>query len=65
MALANEVFWPPELEVRRARRIVAALRRAEAEGRGAAARDGKMIDGASERMAKYVIDLADAIAGRA
>ncbi|MEB3366671.1 CoA ester lyase [Saccharopolyspora karakumensis] len=59
--LANEVFTPPESEVKRARRIVAELRRAEAEGRGAAAVDGKMIDAASERMARNVIALDDAI----
>lgn len=59
--LANEVFTPPESEVERARRIVAELRRAETEGRGAAAVDGKMIDAASERMARNVIALDDAI----
>jgi citrate lyase beta subunit len=59
--LANEVFTPPDAEVERARRIVAELRRAESEGRGAAAVDGKMIDAASERMARNVIALDDAI----
>jgi citrate lyase beta subunit len=59
--LANEVFTPPDAEVERARRIVAELRRAESEGRGAAAVDGKMIDAASERMAHNVIALDDAI----
>ena len=61
VALANEIFSPPEAEVTRARRIVEELRKAEAEGRGAAALDGKMIDAASERMAKNVIALDDAI----
>lgn len=65
VALANSVFSPPKPEIDRARRIVAELRKAEAEGRGAAALDGKMIDAASERMAKNVIDVADAIAARA
>lgn len=64
VALANEVFSPPETEVTRARRIVEELRKAEAEGRGAAALDGRMIDAASERMAKNVLVLAEAIAGR-
>jgi len=59
--LANEVFSPPEAEVARAYRIVAELRRAESEGRGAAAVDGKMIDAASERMAQTVITLHEAI----
>jgi citrate lyase subunit beta/citryl-CoA lyase len=61
VALANEIFSPPEAEVTRARRIVDELRKAEAEGRGAAALDGKMIDAASERMAQNVIALDDAI----
>jgi citrate lyase subunit beta/citryl-CoA lyase len=65
VAIANEVFSPPDAEVARARRIVEELRRAEAEGRGAASLDGKMIDAASERMAANVIQLADAIAARA
>jgi citrate lyase subunit beta/citryl-CoA lyase len=61
VALANAIFSPPEAEVTRARRIVEELRKAEAEGRGAAALDGKMIDAASERMAQNVIALDDAI----
>jgi len=62
VALANEVFSPPAAEVDRARRIVEELRKAEADGRGAAAVDGKMIDAASERMARTVLEMADAIA---
>jgi malyl-CoA/(S)-citramalyl-CoA lyase len=61
VALANEVFSPPEAEVERARRIVEALKTAEAEGRGAAAVDGKMIDAASERMARAILEIAAAI----
>ncbi len=63
IALANEVFSPPEAEVSRARRIIEELRKAEAEGRGAASLDGKMIDAASEKMARNVLVLAEAIAG--
>lgn len=59
--LANEVFSPPPAEVDRARRIVAALRAAAAEGKGAASLDGKMIDAASERMAQTIISLDSAI----
>ncbi len=62
IALANDVFSPPTTEVNRARRIIEELKKAEAEGRGAAALDGKMIDAASERMARNVIVVADAIA---
>jgi len=63
--LANEVFSPPEAEVTRARRILEELKKAEAEGKGAASLDGKMIDAASERMANNVIAVADAIAAQA
>ncbi len=59
--LANEVFSPPQAEVDRAQRIIEALREAEAQGKGAASVDGKMIDAASERMAKTVIAMDDAI----
>jgi citrate lyase beta subunit len=59
--LANEVFSPPEAEVDRARRIIKALRQAEAQGKGAASVDGKMIDAASERMAQTVIAMDEAI----
>ena len=64
IAMANDVFSPPEAEVTRARRIIEELRKAEAEGKGAAALDGKMIDAASEKMAMNVLSLADAIATR-
>jgi citrate lyase beta subunit len=59
--LANELFSPPEAEVDRARRIIDALRQAEAQGKGAASVDGKMIDAASERMAQTVIAMDEAI----
>lgn len=59
--LANEVFSPPPAELDRARRIIDALRQAEAQGKGAASVDGKMIDAASERMAQTVIAMDEAI----
>lgn len=64
IAMANDVFSPPEAEINRARRIIEELRKAEAAGKGAAALDGKMIDAASERMAMNVLSLADAIDAR-
>ncbi|MGY6696161.1 MAG: HpcH/HpaI aldolase/citrate lyase family protein [Roseinatronobacter sp.] len=64
IAMANDVFSPPEAEVIRARRVIEELRKAEAEGKGAAALDGKMIDAASEKMALNVLSLAEAIATR-
>ena len=64
VALANEVFSPPEAEVTRARRIIEELKKAAAMGKGAASLDGRMIDAASERMAMNVLVLADAISGK-
>ena len=61
VTLANEVFSPPAAEVDRARRILAALDEAAAEGRGAAQLDGRMIDAASARMAENVVAQAAAI----
>jgi len=58
------VFSPPEAEVTRARRIIEEMRKAEAQGKGAASLDGKMIDAASERMANNVLSVADAIAAK-
>jgi citrate lyase subunit beta/citryl-CoA lyase len=55
------VFSPPAKEVARARRIIEALKEAEEQGKGAAALDGKMIDAASERMARNVLVVHEAI----
>jgi citrate lyase subunit beta/citryl-CoA lyase len=65
IALANEVFSPTPDEVSRAERILAALDQASLEGQGAAQLDGRLIDAASARMARNVVDMARAIAGRA
>ena len=59
--LANEIFSPTAKEVERAERILAALKEAEAQGKGAASLDGKMIDAASEKMAKNLLVTAAAI----
>jgi citrate lyase beta subunit len=64
IALANEVFSPPPAEVERARRILAALDEAAREGRGAAQLDGKMIDAASARMARNVVQTHEAVVHR-
>jgi citrate lyase subunit beta/citryl-CoA lyase len=63
--LANEVFSPTAKEVDKAQRIIAALKEAAEQGKGAASLDGKMIDAASERMARNVIATADAIGASA
>ena len=62
--LANEVFTPPEREIEKAKRILAALKDAAAHGKGAAALDGRLIDAASERMANNVVKIAEAIAAK-
>jgi citrate lyase subunit beta/citryl-CoA lyase len=64
IGLANEVFSPPAEEVDHARRIIAALAEAAAEGRGAAQLEGRMIDAASARMAENVVAQAAAIRGK-
>jgi citrate lyase subunit beta/citryl-CoA lyase len=60
--LANDVFSPLPAEIERAKRIIVALKEAEAQGKGAASLDGKMIDAASEKMARNVLVVAEAIA---
>src|SRR5947209_4932353 len=59
--LADDVVSPPAADVDRAQPIIEALRQAAAQGKGAAAVDGKMIDAASERMAQTVIAMDEAI----
>jgi malyl-CoA/(S)-citramalyl-CoA lyase len=62
IALANEVYSPASQEVEQARRIVAAMKRATREGKGAVGLDGRMIDIANLRMAEKLIARAEAIA---
>ncbi|CFX12187.1 Malyl-CoA lyase [Candidatus Filomicrobium marinum] len=61
ITLANEIFSPTEKEVEKAERTVVALKEAEEQGKGAASLDGKMIDAASERMARNILVTRDAI----
>jgi malyl-CoA/(S)-citramalyl-CoA lyase len=61
IGLANEVFTPDPAEVERARRIVAAMADAAAEGRGAVSLDGRLIDAASIRMAENLLAKAAAV----
>ncbi len=61
IALANDVFSPSDDEVSMARGMVSALDAAAAAGKGAAVYHGKMIDMASNRMARSVLALHDAI----
>jgi len=55
IAVANEVFTPSAHEVDKARRILAAMKQAQAEGKGAVALDGKLIDIASIRQAEAMV----------
>ena len=65
VALVNSGFSPREGEVEAARRVLAAMDAAVAEGRGAiAASAGTMADLANVRQARAVIDRADAIERR-
>ena len=61
VALANEVFTPPEAKVTQARRILAAMKEAEESGQGAAVLDGKLIDLASSRQAQVIVKMAELI----
>ena len=63
VALANEVFTPSDAQVSEAREILAAMTEAEAEGKGAAVYKGRLIDIASVRQAKVIVETAELIAG--
>ena len=62
IALANEVMSPSEADVARARRIIAAMKEAEAQGKGAVSLDGRLIDYASIRQAEVLVAKAEMIA---
>lgn len=62
IALGNEVFSPSEKDVQQARRIIAAMKQAEAEGKGAVSLDGRLIDYASIRQAEVLVKKAEQIA---
>jgi len=62
--LANELFTPDAAEVAKARRILEAMKQAIAEGRGAVALEGKLIDYASIRQAEALVNQADRIAAK-
>jgi malyl-CoA/(S)-citramalyl-CoA lyase len=62
IAVANEVYTPPEAEVVKAKRILEAMKDAQAKGQGAVALDGKLIDIASIRQAEGIVKQAELIA---
>jgi len=64
IALGNEVFSPSEKDVAQARRIIAAMKEAEALGKGAVSLDGRLIDYASIRQAEVLVKKAEEIAAQ-
>mgnify|MGYP005854189105 CR=1 FL=1 len=56
--IANQVFAPSPKEIDWSQRVVAEYERAMAEGRGAIAIDGKLVDAASLRMARVTLEKA-------
>jgi citrate lyase subunit beta/citryl-CoA lyase len=61
----NEAFSPSEAEIAQAHWVIEADRVARAEGRGAVALDGRMIDVPVVRRAERLLARAKAIAARA
>jgi malyl-CoA/(S)-citramalyl-CoA lyase len=62
VALGNEMFSPSEAELTKAKRILQAMAKAQRDGRGAVALDGKLIDFASIRQAEVLVKKAEQIA---
>ena len=65
IALANQTFSPSAAELAKARRILAAMAQALAEGKGAVALDGRLIDIASIKQAENLVRTAAQIAASA
>lgn len=61
VALANETFSPSEAEITKAQRILAAMEQAQADGAGAVALDGRLIDIASIKQAEVMVKQAEII----
>ena len=59
--LANEVFTPDEKIVEKTHRIIAAMKDAAADGKGAVSLDGRLIDAASIRMAETLLSKLEQI----
>ena len=62
--LANEVFTPGTRIVEKTHRIIAAMKEAAAEGKGAVSLDGRLIDAASIRMAQNLLAKLEQIEAR-
>ena len=61
IALCNQVFTPSEAAVTEAREIIAAMKKASAEGQGATVYKGRLVDIASIRQAQVIVDTAEMI----
>lgn len=62
--LANEVFTPGDGVVEKTHRIIAAMKEAAAQGKGAVSLDGRLIDAASIRMAETLLAKLEQIEAR-
>ncbi len=62
--LANEMFTPSDKDVTQANRILEAMEKAQKEGQGAVALDGRLIDIASIKQAEVLVKKAEEIAAR-
>jgi malyl-CoA/(S)-citramalyl-CoA lyase len=62
--LANEVFTPDDHLVEKTHRIIAAMKQAAADGKGAVSLDGRLIDAASIRMAETLLAKLEQIEAR-
>jgi citrate lyase subunit beta/citryl-CoA lyase len=60
--LANRVYGPTPEEIERSRRVIAAFREAEAEGRGVAVLDGRLVENLHVAEARRVLAMADYLA---
>lgn len=64
VALANEIFTPSDEIVKRAKKILDAMKEATAQGMGAVTLEGKLIDLASIRQAEGIVKQAEMIAAQ-
>ncbi|HEX9703263.1 MAG TPA: CoA ester lyase [Rhodospirillales bacterium] len=61
--MANALFSPSDAEVTKAKRILDAMAKAQKEGKGAVALDGRLIDIASIKQAQVLVEKAEQIKG--
>ena len=64
VAVANQVFAPPEAEVAFARKIIAAFAEPQNKGKGVINLEGRMVELLHAEMARRTVAIAEAIAAR-